>query len=125
MNHQPPPPPSPGDDAWLEAMIRQDEPDYLPDNGFTARVLGALPSPNRRTEHRRLALVLGAAAIGCVFAGLLAGPSFSADCLELTRKVTTPLVAPTSGTEIAMTVGSLALLVGAAASGCWTLARRR
>ena len=104
-------------------MIRQDELDYVPDNGFSTRVLGALPPPNQHADRRRLALLLGAAAIGCVIAGALAGPSFSVDCLGFTQRVTTAMVTPMPGTETALTIGSIAILLAAVASGWWALAR--
>jgi hypothetical protein len=125
MNRQSPPPSAPDDDAWLTAMIRPAPQDYLPDNGFTSRVLGALPPPNWRTERRRLVLLLGSASLGCVIAGVLAGPSFSADCLGLTERITAALAAPTPGVGTALAAGSVTALAAALALGWWTLARSR
>ncbi len=125
MNRQSPPPSPSDDDAWLSTVIRSDPQDYLTDNGFTSRVLGALPPPNWRAERRRLVLLLGGSFLGCVIAGALAGPSFSADCLGLTQRITTALATPTPGVETALTAGSVTALVAALASGWWTLAKSR
>ncbi len=50
----------------LDALLREQN-TYLEDNGFTARVLAALP-PRRRLAWVRPALILGATALGCVLA---------------------------------------------------------
>src|SRR5437867_8218496 len=50
----------------LDALLREHN-TYIDDNGFTARVLAALP-PRRRRAWWRPTLLLGATAIGCVLA---------------------------------------------------------
>jgi len=77
-------------DAWLR---EQDK--YIEDDGFTARVVAALP--RRRRARVRPILLLGAVAIGSVLAvlwlpwGNLAVPDWSA-LLSLDTQVLTPWV---------------------------------
>jgi hypothetical protein len=88
MNIMNPPEPNDPLDAWLR---EQDK--YIEDNGFTARVLAALP--RRRRAWLRPALLLGAVAIGSVLAvlwlpwGDLAVPDWSA-LISLNTQVLTP-----------------------------------
>jgi hypothetical protein len=44
----------PSDDAWLEAWLNKATPAPLPDDGFSARVLAALPerASRRQSRHR-------------------------------------------------------------------------
>jgi len=58
-------------DDKLERILRADARQEIAENGFTARVMGALPAP---APHRWLkpALMLGAAALGSALAVLLA-----------------------------------------------------
>ena len=56
----------PDTDDPLDALLREQN-TYLEDNGFTARVMAALP-PRRRHARMRTALILGATALGCVLA---------------------------------------------------------
>jgi hypothetical protein len=106
-------------------MIQQDQADYIADNGFSARVLDALPRTGWRTERRRVALLLGATGIGCAIAGALTAPSFSADCLGLTQRFTSATLAPSPGAAAVLSIGSMAILAAAVASGRWTFARSR
>lgn len=57
----------------LDRMLRADAQVALVDEGFSARVMGALPRP-AKVPHRRLqpALVLGSAITGCILAALFA-----------------------------------------------------
>ena len=50
----------------LETLLREQNP-YLEDNGFTARVVAALPS-RRRRDWLRPSVLLGATAVGYVLA---------------------------------------------------------
>ncbi len=63
----------PGSDQ-LERLLRRDAQAALPDEGFTARVLGALPTRLEVTHHAWLgpALILGSAALGSALAIALA-----------------------------------------------------
>ena len=58
-------------DDKLDRILRADARQAIPEDGFTTRVLGALPA---RAPHRWLkpALVLGSAALGSALAVLLA-----------------------------------------------------
>ncbi len=65
----------PGDDAWLEAMLREDakQQPHIADDGFAARVMSRLPAP-ARSAPRWLVPAAGvfgaAAALGLTPAGV-------------------------------------------------------
>ena len=70
---------APRNDDALDRLLRADARRLLEDQGFTARVLTALPSPLARTNPwLKPALVLGSTALGGLLASLLApiGPMF-------------------------------------------------
>jgi len=76
------------DDARLEAMLRRASP-ALPDNGFSARVLAALPPEAEATPWRRIAFCVAGAAAGCGFA-LWQGvswPELQADAAQFSAKL--------------------------------------
>lgn len=56
----------------LDRILRHDARSALPDDGFTARVMGALPAP-RAAERAwlRPALIFGSATLGSILAVLL------------------------------------------------------
>jgi hypothetical protein len=60
----------------LDDLLRNDARQPLPDDGFTARVMGALPAPRARRAFQPL-LILGSTALGCVLAALLAPAGFN------------------------------------------------
>ena len=67
------PPPDP-DEARLESLLRG-APMALPDDGFSTRVLAALPPPARTPARRsHLAWCTAAAALGTVLALVIAAP---------------------------------------------------
>jgi len=69
---------------WLDDVLREG-PRYIEDNGFTARVVAALPPPQRKRRLRRTIILGGMSAIACLL-GLvvLPGDRFVAGCvLEL------------------------------------------
>ena len=105
--------PPPNDDARLAALVRQSAPE-LADDGFSARVLTALPAREavRRPRLRFVFCAAGAAA-GIGFA-YWQGASWSA-----LREGLTPLLAPTArlvavfadpGIVLALTVTAASLL---------------
>jgi hypothetical protein len=57
-------PPEPNDP--LDALLREEN-RYIDDNGFTSRVVSALPKPRRRARPRVM-LLLGATCVGSVLA---------------------------------------------------------
>jgi hypothetical protein len=62
----------------LDDIIRNDEQSAIPDDGFTARVMGGLPAPVRRSRRwLQPALVLGSTAIGCLLAAICAPVDFN------------------------------------------------
>ena len=69
----------------LDRLLRHDAQLDLPDDGFTARVLGALPSRAARTDRAWLkpALILGSAALGSALAAAFAGTSIPQGFLDL------------------------------------------
>jgi hypothetical protein len=65
---------------WLENVLRQ-EPPYINDDGFTARVVATLPKRRNRAWLRGTILV-GMAVLGCIIALLvLPGEQFVADSM--------------------------------------------
>jgi multisubunit Na+/H+ antiporter MnhF subunit len=118
-------PSGPRDDAWLDQMIRAQPPPYLADDGFTARVMVALPLSRRRSERTRAALVIGAAAIGCSLAGVLAGPAFPDRCVALASQFAATATLPIPGTGATLTVGSAFAILAIASAGWWALARSK
>jgi hypothetical protein len=58
----PPPAPSRPPDDPLDALLREAD-EYIPDEGFTRRVMAALP-PRRRREWRRAGILAGATLLG-------------------------------------------------------------
>jgi hypothetical protein len=62
----------------LDEILRNGAQPGVRDDGFTARVLGALPAPaRRRRPWLQPALILGSTAAGCVLAALLAPGDFN------------------------------------------------
>ena len=58
---------------WLDRELREDAKRLLQDQGFTSRVLAALPAPAaRRSAWLKPALVLGSTAVGGLLASALA-----------------------------------------------------
>ena len=119
-------PPSP-DDARLEAWLRTSGAAApLPDDGFSARVLAALPPPSpavapagllaarRRAAHRRAWLCLIGAALGCALAfsgGGSAGLDRGVDALLPAIAAAGRLLA-TPSLGLAAAVTAVSLLVG-------------
>ena len=115
--------PAADDEQRWQSLFRATEPPYLDDAGFTARVVGRLPASRARRARRRLVLVGSAAVLG----GAIVAPLAGAELLEaggalwaVVREWSlhpVPLVGP------AFTLGSLAVLLVAAAVGWWSSAR--
>lgn len=62
------------EDRRLQALLRDNAPDYIADAGFTAGVLGRLPASRQVRTRRRLWLLGGAVVLGAAAAAALAGP---------------------------------------------------
>jgi hypothetical protein len=109
MNHPPAPLP---DDDWLDRALRvegrEHRDDYLPDAGFTARVMGTLPAPPALPAWRKpaLALLWGTAGIGLA----LALPGVA---METAREVLRMLV------EQPISLPGMAVGVAALAAASW------
>ena len=100
------------DDARLEAMLRRAAPP-LPDDGFSARVLAALPAPEAAAAlWRRIAFCLAGAAAGYGFA-LWRGAAWPDLQLELEQfatalvNATSTLADPLLGAALVVTALSL------------------
>lgn len=80
------------DDAWLEALLREDRGTSTPEcaaaEAFTARVLAALPPDpagiRRATRRRRLRLVLIGSLLGAFIAWILGGAALAQSAREIT-----------------------------------------
>ena len=56
----------------IDRLLREDAQRPIPDDGFTQRVMGALPAAQARRSWLRPALILGSTALGCALAAALA-----------------------------------------------------
>ena len=87
MNDQPLP--SPAADDWLDAVLNADAREhraaYLDDDGFTARLMSALPAPLALPAWRKpaLAALWAAAGIGIAVALPNAGVNFAHEILRV------------------------------------------
>jgi hypothetical protein len=107
------------DDAWLDQALRADAHEaaaYIADDGFTARVMAALPAAVRIPAWRKpaVALLWGAGIVG----GALALPEAFADLAhEAFRLASHPYSLPQAAAAVA--------LLGAAmwSAAAWTLRR--
>lgn len=71
----------PRDDAWLEGLLKGDARDhdtYLADDGFTARVMSAIPAPITLPAWRRPVIALLWALAGIGLLALLPGAAHEA-----------------------------------------------
>src|ERR1043166_2443146 len=89
--------PQAGTPAPLEVMLRESE-GYLPDDGFTARVMGRLPPRRRAGNLRSLIMAAGPAAGGCGAACASAGRRGASGCLPRARAKPGLPFAPPIGT---------------------------
>ena len=97
-------------DDWLDRQLRADARRLLEDQGFTRRVLAALPSPAPRTAPwLKPALVLGSTAVGGLLANLFApvGPMFVEGASQLAhmRGFTPSVAALLSMTAVLVVAG--------------------
>ena len=93
----------------LERLLRDDARRAIADDGFTARVLGALPAARPRIRPwLKPALVLGSAALGCILAVILSPAATS--LLQGFHDVVQLKLTPAAVSGLAM---SIAFLVSA------------
>jgi hypothetical protein len=65
------------DDSKLSQLLKDHEPAYIDDAGFTGRVMSALPAQSRSTRNlRRPLLLLASYLLSIPLTLLLAGPEF-------------------------------------------------
>lgn len=91
----------------LDSLLREQARRGVPDDGFSLRVLHALPPPRRSENWLRPALVLGSAAIGSALAWGLApaGTSLLQGFIDLVRlQAQTPSAFAALGVALAMAV---------------------
>ena len=97
-------------DDWLDRQLRADARRLLDDQGFTDRVLAALPSPVARLNPWfKPALVLGSTALGGLLASVLSpvGPMFVEGASQLAhmRGFTPSVAALLSMTAVLVVAG--------------------
>src|SRR5688572_20789547 len=99
---------------WLDQRLRLDAAERVPDDGFTPRVLQALPA--RKTRSWRTALILGSTAVGSAAAVAFApvGPMVLQGFVDLVRlhAFTTPAVAAVAMVAV-LSISGLVLAVEA------------
>lgn len=117
--HGPSGPPPPGADDALDALLREPEP-YLPDEGFTARVMSALP-PRARASRWRPVILAAAALLACLVAGFALGGLFAPGAASdlggwLWKALTwSPAELPAALPVAPLVLGGAAVLAGALA----------
>jgi hypothetical protein len=111
---------TPNDDGRLDRILRRDAREVIDDGGFTARVMGALPSrsplPARFASRRSWltpALVLGSTALGSVLAWLFApgGVNAAQGFADLTTSGLTPAAITTLAMAIAVLIAAIVIAV--------------
>ena len=117
MNTLEPDSDQPGNDAWLEKMLREHPSHYIDDDGFTSRVVSALPPRSNHGERMRTVLILGAALIGCLMAFLMIEPLTVESLSELLSPLIAFALSPIPGTGAVLQYGSLAAMLFAAIFG--------
>ena len=99
----------------LDSLLREDARSPIGDDGFTLRVMDALPAPRPRpSEALRYGLVMGAAVVGSLLAAWLA-PSGSASLVGFTDLLAARGLTASATAWIVMSVGLLAAAVVVAA----------
>ncbi|HVW20265.1 MAG TPA: hypothetical protein VHC86_03545 [Opitutaceae bacterium] len=100
------------DDDPIEALLRRALPPEVPDAGFSARVLAALPPPSRRSLPWRQILLCAAGAAAGAAAALATGHS-----LQLALPTDAELAAAAQGAAQALSrpANALTVLIAAAA----------
>jgi hypothetical protein len=71
------------EDKILANLMKDAQPGYIMDDGFSQRVLEKLPPRRMSPISRRTALILGAVAISCPVAGVLAAPALTTLGVEM------------------------------------------
>jgi hypothetical protein len=103
------------DDDKLERILRRDARAAIDDEGFTARVMGALPRhfAARPSGWLTPALVLGSTALGSVLAWLFAPSGVNAvqGFVDLASRSLTPSAVATLAMTIALLIAAVVLAV--------------
>ena len=85
----------------LDTLLRDDAARGLPDGGFSARVMSALPAPRAAPSWMRPALVFGSAVAGSVLAAVLA-PGFESPALAFSEWLRGGTPSPTALASLAI-----------------------
>lgn len=88
-------------DTWLQQALHEED-DYLPDNGFTERVMAALPPAPAVSERREKLLTWGAGAAAAALAALPLPWGELLAALQATDTQTWMLVAAAPGLLISL-----------------------
>lgn len=101
----------------IEQLLVEDVAAPIPDDGFSRRVMGALPRPAvRRAGWWKPALILGSTALGCVLAAVLApaGASVMQGIRDLTMSnYLTPGALFVGGTALTLAIAGAVLAADA------------
>lgn len=95
-------------DRLLESAARE----AIPDDGFTARVLAAIPVPAPGARWWKPALILGSTALGCALAAFFApgSASLAEGFLDLAAaRFLTPSAVAALASAVALTLGTAIL----------------
>ena len=96
----------------IEQLLVEDAKHGVADDGFSVRVMGALPHPARRHAWWKPALILGSTALGCVLAALLApaGAVITQGALDLaSSRYLTPGALAILGTALTIAIAGAVL----------------
>ncbi|MCC6196669.1 MAG: hypothetical protein IT518_19620 [Burkholderiales bacterium] len=101
------------DDVWIDNALRADRDGYLADDGFTARVMAALPAPAAALPAWRTPAVIAmwlVAAVGLAFAAPGAMLDVAREAYRLLAAVPVSLsgIATAAAALIALTAGAAA-----------------
>lgn len=94
-------------DMWLDHALRDAGDRYVPDDGFTAHVLAALPPQRAAAVWRRPLLIGGAAIVGVLIAVACGGAGLAPSVERLAQSSASWLAQPLPGTDAYVTFGSL------------------
>jgi hypothetical protein len=102
------------EDEILKKLMTNDGRNYIADDGFTGRVMSALPEPRRagRILQRRTWILAAGTLAGCIAFAATAAPSWGELFGELSNAITNNSVWDNAFTLCAVVVGELAAAGG-------------
>lgn len=111
------------EDEKLARLLRENETPYIDDDGFSKRVLAALPPTRAARRSRRTAIILGSASLATVLWGLLSYDSLAQAAHEYTSMAADP--AFTSGVHQGWIILPLLIATGLACGLASLRSRKR